>query len=266
MTAPLSCTGGLYRPDSFFRGTLAVIGFMLLMPGGASAQQIPTPIIQTTTNESIAFARYIAWLHARDPFTESGPVALAITASVPGLNKQGSLLAIRDVGESERSEYAITELQGNSMVLARVIVPYLMARRQAEDLPLSSVLITPRNYKFRYAGRVDTGDSAAYIFGITPKKRRAGLIRGELWIDSMTGAPVLVAGRFVKTPSMSTSGINVVRELTFADGHPFARTTHMSIETRLLGRADLTIIESPLSTESTGGTIAGSVTLGSTSP
>jgi hypothetical protein len=275
MTAPSSYTGGLYRRDSFFRDTLTVIGLLvLLMPAAASAQRIPTPIIQTTNDENLAFARYIAWLHARDPFTESGPVALAITAFVPGLNKEGSLLAIRDVGESERSEYAITELRGDSIVLTRVIVPYLIAQRQAEDLPLSSVLITPQNYRFRYAGRVDRGDSAAYIFQITPKKSRAGLIRGELWIDSVTGAPVHVTGQFVKSPSISTRGINVVREIafvreiTFVDGHPFARTTHMSIQTRPVGRANVTIVESPLSSdpESTGVATAaastGSVTFG----
>ena len=84
----------------------------------------------------------------------------------------------------------------------------------------------------------------------------------------MTGAPVLVAGRFVKTPSFSTSRVNVLCKLTFMEGHPFARTTHMSIETRPVGRADVTIIESPLSSdpESTGGSLAassaGSVTFG----
>jgi len=247
MTAPVSYTGGLYRSESFSRHALANISLLvLLMPAGASAQRIPAPIIQTTTNESIAFARYIAWLHARDPFTESGPVALAITAALPGLNKQGSLLAIREVGESERSEYNIIELHGAAIVFERVIAPYLVAQRQAEDVRLSSVLITPRNYEFRYLGVADTGDSVAYIFRITPKKSRAGLIRGELWIESLTGAPALVTGQFVKTPTVFTSGINVVREITFVDGHPFARTTHMSIETRLVGRAALTIIESPL--------------------
>jgi hypothetical protein len=30
------------------------------------------------------------------------------------------------------------------------------------------------------------------------------------------------------------------------DGYPLARTTHMNIETRSLGRAELTIIEFPL--------------------
>ena len=237
-----------------FRGPLAIIGsLVLLMPAGASPQPIPTPIVQTTSNESIAFARYIAWLHARDPFTESGPVALSITASLPGLNKQGSLSAIRDVGESERSEYAISDEQGDSIVFERVIVPYLTAQRQAEDQPLSSVLITPQNYKFRYLGMGDMGGSASCVFRITPKKKRAGLLRGELWIDSETGAPVLVTGQFVKVPSRSKIGIKVVgqiaftREIAFVDGLPFARTTRMSVQTRPLGRANLTIIESPLS-------------------
>jgi hypothetical protein len=127
-----------------------------------------------------------------------------------------------------------------------VIAPYLVAQRQAEDLPLSCVIITPRNYRFWYAGAVETGDNAAYIFRITPKENRAGLIRGELWIEPVTGAPILVTGYLVKTPSTSIRGINVVREITFVDGCPCTRTTHMMIETRPVGRAELTIIELPL--------------------
>jgi len=255
MRAPFSYY--MDRSGTFSRDARSIIGLLvLLIPVTASAQRIP--IVQSSTNESIAFARYIAWLHTPDPFTESGPVALAITASLPGLNKQGSLLAIREVGESERSEYGIIGLEGDSIVLEHVIAPYLVAERKSEDLPLSSVLITPLNYKFRYAGAVETGDTAAYIFRITPKKSRAGLIRGELWIDQVTGAPVLVTGRLVKTPSTSTGSIDIVREIVFVDGHPFGRTTHMSIETRPVGLAELTIIESPLRRDpaSTDGPVA----------
>jgi hypothetical protein len=248
--ARITYTSRPYRSGSFFRDVLPIVGLLLLLiPASASAERLPTvqpTIVQPTTNESTAFARYIAWLQACDPFTESGPVALAVVASLPGLDKQGSLLALREVGESERSQYGIAQLQGDSIVFERVIAPYLAAQRQAEDLPLSSVIITPRNYKFRYAGAVKTGDSAAYVFRITPKKNRAGLIRGELWIDPLTGAPLLVTGSLVKTPSTSIRGINVVREITFVDGYPCARTTHMMIETRPVGRAELTIIELPL--------------------
>jgi hypothetical protein len=234
-----------YRSGSFLRNVLPIVGLLvLLIPERASAQRLP--IVQPTTTESIAFARYIAWLNARDPFTESGPVALAIVASLPGLDKQGSLLAIREVGESERGEYGIVLLQEDSMVLERVIAPYFLAQRQAEDLPISSVIISPRNYKFRYAGEVEAGDKAAYIFRITPKKNHAGLIRGELWIDPVTGAPVLVTGDLVKTPSTSIRSIHIASETTFVDGYPCTRTTHMMIETRPAGLSELTIIELPL--------------------
>src|SRR6266852_4157877 len=72
-----------YRSGSFLRNVLPIIGLLvLLISASASAQ--PLPIVQPTTPpESIAFARYIAWLQARDPFAESGPVALTIVASLP---------------------------------------------------------------------------------------------------------------------------------------------------------------------------------------
>jgi hypothetical protein len=235
-----------YRSGSFFHQVLSMIGLLvLLIPAGASAQRLP--IVQPTTPpESVAFARYIAWLQARDPFTESGPVALAIGASLPGLDKQGSLLAIREVGESERSQYRIVQVEGDSIAFERVVAPYFAALSQAEDAPRSSVIITPRNYRFCYAGTVETGDRSAYIFRITPKQNRAGLIRGELWIEPLTGVPVLVSGDLVKAPSNSIRAINVVSEISLLGGYPLARTTHLMIEMLPVGRAELTIIEFPL--------------------
>src|SRR5258708_141275 len=259
-SARIAYTSMPYWPGAFLRNVLPIVGLLVvLISARASAQNlplvqaativspatVPPTTLQPTTTESMAFARYIAWLQ-RDPFTESSPVALAIVGSLPGLDKQGSLLAIREAGEFERSQSGILELQGDSIVFERVITPYLAAQRQAQDMPRSSVIISPRNYKFRYAGTVETGDSAAYVFRITPKKNRAGLIRGELWIDPLTGAPVLVSGCLVKTPSTSIRSVNVVREITLVDGDPRARTTHMTIETRPVGRAELTIMELPL--------------------
>jgi len=261
--ARIAYTSMPYWSGSFFRDALPIVVLLLvLMSASASAQHIatvqPTSIIQNITvqptapPESIALARYIAWLHARDPFTESGPVGLQIEARLPGMEKQGSLLAIRELGESERSQYRILQLHGDPIVFERAITPYFEAQRQAEDLPLSSVNITPQNYRFCYAGAVETADSMAYIFRITPKNDRAGMIRGELWIELLTGAPVLVTGYVVKTPTPSIRNINVVREINFVDGHPRTRTTHMTIETQPVGRAELTIIEFPLGLDDAG--------------
>jgi hypothetical protein len=243
--ARIAYTSQPYRP--FLPDVLPIVLLLaLLIPGIATAQ--PVLMVQPAAPpESLAFARYVAWLDARDPFTESGPVVVAIAASLPGLDKQGSLVAIRDVGgESERNQYGVVGIEGDSIVFERAIAPYLEAQREAENLPRSSVVINPENYKFCYAGAAETGDRTAYIFRITPKENRAGLIRGEIWIEPLTGAPVLVTGHLVKTTSSSIHRINVASEITLVDGAPLARTTRLMIETRPVGRADLMIIEFPL--------------------
>jgi hypothetical protein len=241
--APAAKRAKRAEEKSLISAVLPVLGLLaLLTQTSASAQNLP--IVQTTTNQSMAFGRYIAWLHARDLFTESGPVALAIDATLPGLDKQASLLAVREIDETERSEYLVLQREGDPVVFERVIAPYLVAQHEAEELPLSSIIIDPRNYKFRYIGEVEAGNNtAAYVFRIKPKKKRAGLIRGELWINSLTGAPFLVTGQLIEKPATSTRSVNIAREITSVDGCACARTTHMVIQTQPAGRAEITITE-----------------------
>jgi len=197
---------------------------------------------------ALAFGRYLASLQERNPFTESGPVEVEIEASLPALAKQGSMRAVRQIGDSERSEYSDIDFQGDSTVKHEVIGRYLTAQQQAEDLPYSSVAVTPANYKFRYAGSVETNGTVAYVFQITPKKKRPGLIQGQIWIDSATGIAVHQTGRFVKRPSVFIRRIEVARDTKLRDGLPSTRVTHVAVSTRLVGRAELTITERPLQT------------------
>jgi hypothetical protein len=127
-----------------------------------------------------------------------------------------------------------------------VIARYLRIQEQLEGLPLSSVEITPANYRFHYKGEVGTGSALAYVYQITPRKKQAGLIRGELWIDSGSGAAILQARRFVKTPSPFLGRIDIVRDTQLLEGNHRIRTTHLSFETRA-GRGELTTTEIPLS-------------------
>lgn len=227
------------------RTALGLLGLLvLLIPVSALAEDLF--IAPPASAQSLAFARYIASIQKRNPFTESGPVAVEIEASLPGLYKQSRLLAIRQTGESERSEYQVLRIEGDVTVVQEVIARYLAVQEQVEDLPMSSVAITPANYKFRYMGEVGTGDTSAYVFRITPKKKRDGLIRGQLWIDSVTGVAVLQAGHFVKTPSAFIGRIEVVHDIKLLDGLPCIRITHVAIKTRQVGRGELTITELPL--------------------
>jgi len=229
-------------------GLLALL-FAVTSYGQESSPVRPTPDVgaaRLTLDESVpavAFGKYLASLQERNLFTESGPVGMTIEASLPGLAKEGRMLVVRQTGASERTEYNVVQFDGDSTVKKQVIARYLAAEEQAEALPYSTVAVTPANYKFRYVGSVVNSGTTVCVFQIVPKKKRTGLIRGQIWIDSATGIAVRQEGRLVKRPSVFIRKIEVTRDTNLRDELPYTRVTHVSIETRLVGRALLTITE-----------------------
>lgn len=222
---------------------VALIAFPLLPPS-ASAKD---PNIMIAENpQALAFSRYIASVEERNPFTESGPVAVVIEASLPKLYKQTRLLAIRQTDETEHSRYQLVRIEGDATVAEEVISRYFKAQEHIDDLPVRSMAITPANYKFRYVGRAGSGAAAALIYSISPKKKSEGLIQGRLWIDAVTGMPVLQTGYLVKTPAAFIGRMEVVRDTKIVNGTPLMRVTHVSLRTRAVGRGELTITEIPL--------------------
>lgn len=238
----------------FTRPTLVSLLF------GVTAFLATIPAVNAQTNESaevvsitppaLAFARYIAFLDRRDVFTESGPVVVDIRASLPKQSTEAHLKAIRDSGPCERSEYNVLQLEGDPTQAQVIIGRYVSAQAQIEKLPLSSILITPANYRFRYVGSIYRSGATIYVFQITPKERRLGLIQGQLWIDDVTGVPVHETGRLVKPPSGSFGRIRITSDVNLRGGIPYQRITHAVIDAPgPIGRADLVVTESPLKSE-----------------
>jgi hypothetical protein len=198
------------------------------------------------TGESVAFARYIESMQNRNPFSESGPTLVAIEASAPDLYKESRVMAIRQTSQSEQPEYQVVRMEGDAIVMHEVVANYLKTNEQMEGMPFSSVAITPANYRFRYMGEVGSGTTSAYVFRIVPRRKCDGLIQGELWIDAQTGQEVLRKGHLVKTPRSFAGRIEFLRDTTLVDGSPAIRVTHVTLETRQIGRGELTITELPL--------------------
>jgi hypothetical protein len=142
-----------------------------------------------------AFVRYSAGLSQIRPWSQE---SIEIDASLPERDARGRLRAIRRLLPLGKPEYRVLEMAGDLTVRHQVIFRYLSADSQAAAVPAASVAITPANYKFRYRGAVETAGATAYSFLITPRQKREGLIKGELWLDGQTGAVVRQAGYFVK--------------------------------------------------------------------
>ena len=219
---------------------------MLVLAIPIASQAATVTVAPSGTGQSHAFARYIESMQDRNPFTESGPTLVAIEASAPGLYKESRMMAIRQTNHSERPEYQVVRMEGDAIVMHEVVANYLKTAERIEDLPFSSVAITPANYKFRYMGEVGSGAASAYVFQIVPRRKCDGLIQGELWIDARNGQEVLLKGRLVKTPPSFAGKIEVIRDTTLLDGSPSIRVTHIILETRQIGRGELTITELPL--------------------
>jgi hypothetical protein len=230
--------------------SLAVL-LILALSAAASASAVTVDTMSVDPPApSRALALYLASAAHGDPWSAPNGVLLKVDAYLPRLGEQGHLRAIRAWDESKTPEYQVIYLAGDTSVKQQVIARYLNAERQTAAMPASSLALTPANYKFRYVG--SSRGTPVYVFHITPRKKRSGLINGELWIDG-TGLVIHEAGYLVKRPSIFIRHFKIVRDVRLQDGAPYIRTTQIEIYARFVGRAELTITESPCACERSGG-------------
>lgn len=196
----------------------------------------------TTASAALAFAKYTTGLQQASPWDVE---TVDIDASLPNQKKTGRLRAIRRLLPFGKPEYEVLQIDGDKTVKQQVIVRYLSADVQAAQIPSADTAITTANYKFHYKGAAKLGDTAAYVFQISPRHKRDGLIKGELWLDAESGTAIRQTGYFVKKPSIFVKRMDVTRDLKLEAGHAQVRVTHLSVDVRLFGRAELTIEEQP---------------------
>jgi len=223
------------RLSSRWTALVSTVLLSLLLPMTVSAapESLPKSVLE----------RYAAVLEQSSQSLDCRAVAVEIDASLPKLAQRGRLHAIRQWVAPGRREYQALRIEGDGTVKRQVIARYLSAQAQADALPFSALAVSAANYKFRYVGAIGSPGALTHVFQITPRRKRAGLIQGELWIDGASGLAVRKTGRLVKTPSVFVRRIEVVQDIDHLDGAPSLRITHLEIDTRLVGRAELTIRE-----------------------
>ncbi|MBZ5591054.1 MAG: hypothetical protein LAP39_02385 [Acidobacteriia bacterium] len=164
-----------------------------------------------------------------------------IEASLPKLKKHGKLHALRRISRLGRITYEAIHFEGDSSIKSDVIARYLAADTQSQANDAASIAITPANYKFKYKGMADQDGRQVHVFRLTPRKKRVGLFKGELWLDAETCLPVRESGRLAKLPSIFLRRIEFVRDYDIHEGLAFPRSVESTVDTRLVGKAELKI-------------------------
>jgi hypothetical protein len=203
------------------------------------------PIVCLLGSDSVPPAalveNFTAASNAQSARLRGASMEVDIEASLPKLKKQGKLHALRRISRLGRITYEAIHFEGDSRIKNDVIARYLAADTQTQPNDGAAVAITPANYKFKYRGMVDQDGRLVHVFRLTPRKKRVGLFKGELWLDAETCLPVREAGRLAKMPSVFLRRIEFVREYDIHEGLAFPRSIETTVDTRLVGKAELKI-------------------------
>ncbi len=173
-----------------------------------------------------------------------------MSASLPRLKKQGRLHALRRISALGRITYEMLRFEGDNTVKNQVIVRYLTAEAEAQRQQAPAIAVTPANYKFKYKGQGQLDGRPVHIFDVAPRKKRQGLFKGQIWIDAATYLRVLETGYLVKNPSIFLKRVAFVRRYEIRDGFSVPRQVQSVVDTRLVGKAELTIDFSNFSIDS----------------
>jgi hypothetical protein len=219
---------------------LTLFATLVLLIGAAPLGAVPNPAPDPSPVDQIV-DRYLCAVQAQESHPKDLRMDIDINATLPRLKKQGRWQAFRFITKLGKIFYDRPQYQGDNTVKKEVIARYLEAERQARNDYSGSLALTPANYKFKYKGTTDYAGRTAYVLQVTPKEKRMGLFKGELWIDSQTYLPLREWGELVKNPSVFLKSVYFVRDYWICDGMSVPRRLISNVDTRVVGKAQLTI-------------------------
>jgi hypothetical protein len=157
------------------------------------------------------------------------------------LEKVGHLTGMRYIAKNGQVAFTVKSITGDDTVKKHVIARY-MAGEQENSLRQLDTGINDTNYKFKFKRVLETDGRRVHVYEISPRKKRVGLYKGDLWIDEETALPVREAGQFAKSPSpIFLKKVSFTRTYLFLDGVALPTRIESVIETRIAGKAELVI-------------------------
>ena len=206
---------------------------------GLAASPVTLEYLAPSDAHSELIRRYVDAVSSETQARRDIDVEVTIAARIPRLNRQAKLRALRSTSAKGTIAYTILDSCGDPLVKREVIARYLAAESEAREP--DEIAITPSHYKFRFTRTVEQAHRPVDVFQLYPKRRRLGLFKGELWLDSQTGLPVRESGFFVKNPSVFVRRVVFARDYEMRDGISVPSQIISTVDTRLVGRAELSI-------------------------
>lgn len=228
---------------------------MLAAFSPATADYGPDPADKRDLEGQPVLEQYLAATKGQDEKLRDVKMDCEIEASLPSLNRKGKFHALRQISKLGQITYKAITFQGDNTIKNDVIARYLQAEKEAAEKG-GNLGRTPDNYKFKYYGVYGEGEWKLHLFELIPKQKKAGLFHGWLWIEAKSGLPVREQGEFVKNPSIFLKRVEFVRDYEIRDGAAIPVKVDSHIQTRVVGKAEMSIRYSNVAKDSSAPTAA----------
>jgi len=214
------------------RAAIAVTTLLLLLfPILCSAQQL---------SPAEALDQYLAREVGSQSASSESVFTVQIDASIRKLHKQGSMTGLKLVSYTGQVVYRGLRFTGDKLVKTAVIARFL-SHDTDPTARSADVAVSRQNYWFTYDKISDYNGLAAYVFLLKPRRKRAGLFRGELWLATDTATPLRLWGDLVKSPSIFIRGVRFVQDYQIVAECPQPLRLVLTIRTRIAGTVEMVV-------------------------
>lgn len=160
-----------------------------------------------------------------------------VMAELPETSQRGAFQLQRSFLAPHSLNYKPVNFTGDSFVKTSVIGRILQSEVDYVSRgDNSQTALTPANYKFVYKGLQEINGHLAHVYQVKPRKKRAGLFKGHMYLDAHTGALVRSEGTIARSPSFFVRNIEFVQDYGELAGYTVPSHLHSKAQARIVGR------------------------------
>jgi hypothetical protein len=212
---------------------------MLLVPAASQVTSDPPPRM----DQELALQHYLH--RAERQLAEMGAYSdtTVIEAYLPSKSQYGRFALKRSFVAAHSLTYEPLCFVGNGFVKSNIIVRVLHSEvAYVEKGEGASTAISETNYKFSYKAVDNIDGLQAYVYEVKPRKKRAGLFKGKIFVDPHTSSLLRAQGIVAKSTSCWVKRIGFAQDYTDVGGFSMATRLHSEASTRLVGRVIVDIV------------------------
>jgi hypothetical protein len=213
----------------------------------AGGHSDPTPLLPPITLPRMApeLALQVMANHAIIQSAHLGSYSAVsmVSARLPDLKESGQFELDRRYVAPKTLQFTPVSFTGDGFVKSNVIVRLLQSEvdHVQKDQP-GQTAIDDHNYKFAYKGREILNGRMVHVFHVKPRKKRPGLFKGRIFVDTYSGTLVRAEGRMTKSPSIFIKDIDFRQDYADIDGFTFPVKMHSQAKARILGRVIVDVV------------------------